>query len=77
MNITIPRSEKQQSKEMKIVLFAIIVYGVYLLLRILFRLKANQKSAQDKQPRGTVEKKPRKVDLSDVEDADFEEIKKD
>jgi hypothetical protein len=77
LNTTIRHSGKQQSNQMKIVLFAIIVYGVYLLLRIFFRLMANQKSAQDKQPAATVEKKPRKVDLSNIEDADFEEIKKD
>lgn len=77
MNTTIRRSEKQQNKEMRIILFAVIVYGVYLLLRIFFRLMANQRSSQDKQPTGTVEKKPRKVDLNNIEDADFEEIKKD
>jgi len=62
---------------MKIVFFAIIVYGVYLLLRIFFRIKANQRSGQVKQPSGSDEKKPRKIDLSNIEDADFEEIKKD
>ena len=77
MNTTIRHSEKQQSKEMKIVFFAIIVYGVYLLLRIFFRLMANQKTGQVKQPSAGDEKKPRKIDLSNIEDADFEEIKKD
>ena len=77
MNITTLRSEKQQNKEMRIVIFAIIVYGVYLLLRIFFRMMANQKSAPGTPPVKNTAKKPRKVDLSNVEDADFEEIKKD
>jgi hypothetical protein len=77
LNTTIRRSGKQQNKEMKIVFFAIIVYGVYLLLRIFFRLMANQKSAGVKRTQSDENKKQRKVDLSNVEDADFEEINKD
>ena len=59
---------------MKIVIFAMLIYGVYLLLRYLFRSMAGQtpknKSSRDEKPRRT-------IDPNNIEDADFEEIKKD
>lgn len=74
MNITIPHSEKQQNKEMKIVVFAIIIYAAYLILRLIFRSLAAMPPKQKNSPPADP---PRKVDMRNIEDAEFEEIKKD
>ncbi len=57
---------------MRIVIFAVLIYGVFLLLRYIFRtLAAPRKDS-------TMEEKPRrKIDPNQIEDAEFEEIKKD
>jgi hypothetical protein len=57
---------------MKIVIFAVLIYGVYMLLRYIFRSLAGP------QKNSTVQEKPKhKIDPDEIEDAEFEEIKKD
>jgi len=58
---------------MKFVFFAVIIYGAYLLLRFLFNSIANSSFRKVKK---TPEPPARKIDISKIEDADFEEIKK-
>lgn len=76
MNTTTPHSEKQQSKQMKIIFFAVIIYAVYLLMRLAFRSLAN-KEPKDKSNHSVITQARRKFDPREAEDADFEEIKKD
>lgn len=75
MNITTPLSERQHSKDMtRIIVFAVIVYAAYLLLRYFFR----SMSAKNNNTNPPAEDKPRrKINLDNVQDAEFEEIKKD
>jgi hypothetical protein len=63
---------------MKIVFFAIIIYGAYLILRYIFRTLGSTPVKKD-QTKGTESQNisRRRVDPNNIEDADFEEIKKD
>ena len=74
MNIITRLSEKRHNKDMRIVIFAIIAYGAYLLIRYILSSLAGGK------PKNTVppqEKPRRNIDPNNIEDAEFEEIKKD
>jgi hypothetical protein len=75
LNITTPLLESRHSKEMtRIIVFAVIVYGAYLLIRYFLR----SMSSKNNSPEPPVEDKSRrKIDLNNVQDAEFEEIKKD
>lgn len=73
MNIITRLSERRRSEDMRIVIFAMLIYGVYLLLRYLFRTLAGQ----PKNSAPPQNKPGRKIDPDNIEDAEFEEIKKD
>ena len=76
MNTTTPHSEEQQSKQMRIIFIAVIIYAVYLLMRLAFRTLA-AKQPKDKSGDSVITQARRKFDPREAEDADFEEIKKD
>lgn len=60
---------------MRIIIFAIIIYAAYLLLRLFFRSLASKPRSDV--PSADTDKPRRRIDLNNIEDADFEEIKKD
>ena len=74
MNIITRLSEKRHNKDMRIIIFAIIIYGAYLLIRYILSSLANVKTKSSVPPQG---KPHRNIDLNNIEDAEFEEIKKD
>ncbi len=55
---------------MRIVLIAVIIYAAYFLMRYIFKRMNNAEASSN-------QRKKRNYDPSNIQDADFEEIKKD
>ncbi len=62
---------------MRIVIFAMIIYGAYLILRYIFRTLSSAPVKKDRTPSNEKQNTSRRrMDVNNIEDADFEEITK-
>ena len=59
----------------RFILYAIVIYFVYLAIKWAFRLGAA--SGRVKNEKKNFEKQKSKIDLKNIEDAEFTEVKKD
>ncbi len=61
---------------MRLILYAIFFYCLYLFLRFLVRIYANHAKSSQKLHHETHFRRKQKIDPDQIEDAEFEEIKK-